>query len=172
MDLRLFPLYLCATIVERFKAIKFVSFLRSLGICERPIVPSRGPLILHGNNFLDGDEIQFSCVANYDLFGSQRSRCVGQKWNNRKPECKGRLFFSQLTLWAYFSAHADYPLTAMLFLSSKEMKEGDEREGENVICCLDYVNVDTQVLTSRRILNFRVLGTVTEFPQRNKLTWS
>ena len=104
MDLRLFPLYLCATIVERFKAIKFVSFLRSLGICERPIVPSRGPLILHGNNFLDGDEIQFSCVANYDLFGSQRSRCVGQKWNNRKPECKGRLFFSQLTLWAYFSA--------------------------------------------------------------------
>ena len=102
MDLRLFPLYLCATIVECFKAIKF--FLRSLGICERPIVPSRGPLILHGNKFLDGDEIQFSCVANYDLFGSQRSRCVGQKWNNRKPECKGRLFFLELTLWAYFSA--------------------------------------------------------------------
>ncbi|XP_015754992.1 PREDICTED: sushi, von Willebrand factor type A, EGF and pentraxin domain-containing protein 1-like isoform X2 [Acropora digitifera] len=63
------------------------------GICERPIVPSRGPLILHGNSFLDGDEVQFSCVANYDLFGSQRSRCVGQKWNNRKPECKARCLF-------------------------------------------------------------------------------
>ncbi|XP_067016844.1 CUB and sushi domain-containing protein 1-like isoform X2 [Acropora muricata] len=63
------------------------------GICERPIVPSRGPLILHGNRFLDGDEVQFSCVANYDLFGSQRSRCVGQKWNNRKPECKARCIF-------------------------------------------------------------------------------
>ncbi|XP_067016854.1 CUB and sushi domain-containing protein 1-like isoform X2 [Acropora muricata] len=65
----------------------------ALGICERPIVPSRGPLILHGNSFLDADEVQFSCVANYDLFGSQRSRCVGQKWNNRKPECKARCIF-------------------------------------------------------------------------------
>ncbi|XP_067016849.1 sushi, von Willebrand factor type A, EGF and pentraxin domain-containing protein 1-like isoform X1 [Acropora muricata] len=63
------------------------------GICRRPIVPLRGPLILHGNSFLDGDEVHFSCVANYDLFGSQRSRCVGQKWNNRKPECKARCIF-------------------------------------------------------------------------------
>ncbi|XP_067016838.1 sushi, von Willebrand factor type A, EGF and pentraxin domain-containing protein 1-like isoform X2 [Acropora muricata] len=63
------------------------------GTCERPIVPLRGPLILHGNSFLDGDEVQFSCVTNYDLFGSQRSRCVGQKWNNRKPECKARCIF-------------------------------------------------------------------------------
>ncbi|XP_015754423.1 PREDICTED: sushi, von Willebrand factor type A, EGF and pentraxin domain-containing protein 1-like [Acropora digitifera] len=65
----------------------------ALGICGRPIVPSRGPLILHGNSFLDGDEVQFSCVANYDLFGSQRSRCVGQRWNTRIPECKARCIF-------------------------------------------------------------------------------
>ena len=47
--------------------MQFVSFLRLLGICGRPVVPLRGPLILHGNSFLDGDEVQFSCIANYDL---------------------------------------------------------------------------------------------------------
>ena len=66
---------------------------RSTGICGRPRVPSRGPLNLHGNSFLDGDEVQFSCIANYDLFGSQKSRCVGRRWNTGIPECKGRLSF-------------------------------------------------------------------------------
>ena len=88
----------------RFKAIKFVSFHRSLGICGRPIVPLRGPLILHGNSFLDGDEVQFSCVANYDLFGSQRSRCNGQKWNTSIPECKG-LFFFYISYYRSILAH-------------------------------------------------------------------
>ena len=111
-------------------------------MCGRPIVPLRGPLILHGNSYLDGDEVEFSCAANHDLFGSQRSRCVGQKWNTRIPECKGRLFFLQLALSAYFSART-CPLTAVLFLSSKEMKGGDEGERENVICSLDYVDADT-----------------------------
>ena len=78
--------------VERFKAIKFI--LSSMtGICGRPRVLSRGPLKLHGNSFLDGDEVQFSCIANYDLFGSQKSRCVGRRWNTGIPECKGRLSF-------------------------------------------------------------------------------
>ena len=77
--------------------LQFAYFLLSVGICGRPIVPSRGPLILHGNSFLDGDEVQFSCVANYDLFGSQRRRCVGQRWNTPIPECKGRSLFVFLT---------------------------------------------------------------------------
>ena len=51
-------------------------------------------------------------------------------------------FFLQLALSAYFSART-CPLTAVLFLSSKEMKGGDEGERENVICSLDYVDVDT-----------------------------
>ncbi|XP_074621721.1 CUB and sushi domain-containing protein 3-like isoform X3 [Acropora palmata] len=61
------------------------------GICGRPRVSSR--VHVHGNSFLDGDEVQFSCVANYDLFGSQRSRCVGQRWNTGIPECKARCVF-------------------------------------------------------------------------------
>ena len=79
-----------------FQSPKIVYVPRSAGICGRPRVPSRGPLHLHGNSFLDGDEVQFSCVANYDLFGSQISQCVGQRWNTGIPECKGRFSFLQL----------------------------------------------------------------------------
>ncbi|XP_067016833.1 sushi, von Willebrand factor type A, EGF and pentraxin domain-containing protein 1-like isoform X2 [Acropora muricata] len=63
------------------------------GRCGRPRVSSRAPLKLHGNSFLDGDELQFSCIANYDLFGSQRIRCVGRRWNAGIPECKARCIF-------------------------------------------------------------------------------
>ena len=126
---------------------------RSTGICGRPRVSSRGPLNLHGNSFLDGDEVQFSCIANYDLFGSQKSRCVGRRWNAGIPECKGRLFLSYSLHFGRILAHR-LSFTLMLFLSSKEMKDGDEGERENVICNLDYVNVETWVLMSRRILNF------------------
>ena len=115
---------------------------QSAGICGRPRVSTRGPLNLHGNSFLDGDEVQFSCIANYDLFGSQRSRCVGRRWNAGIPDCKGRLSFLTACNLGIFQ-RTDYPLTAMLFLSSKEMEEEDEGEIQNVICSLDYVNVDT-----------------------------
>ena len=104
--------------------LQLAYFLLSVGICGRPIVPSRGPLILHGNSFLDGDEVQFSCVANYDLFGSQRSRCVGQRWNTRIPECKGRSFF----VFSY-SLHCVRTLAQGPSLNNhqaKNVKRGDE----------------------------------------------
>ena len=120
------------------KVIPFVYFLLSLGTCGRPIVPLRGPLILHGNSFLDGDEVKFSCVANYDLFGSQRSRCFGQKWNTGIPECKGRLFS--------YSLHCRRILAIGLSFDNhqaKDMKRGDGGKKQHVNSNWDYVNVDT-----------------------------
>jgi len=93
------------------------------GTCGRPTIPSRGPLILFGNSFLDGDEVQFSCVANYDLFGSQRSRCNGQKWNTSTPECKGWYFSHISLLQVYLSAR-----TVLWQLSSCCQKEMKKRE--------------------------------------------
>ncbi|XP_068726391.1 sushi, von Willebrand factor type A, EGF and pentraxin domain-containing protein 1-like [Montipora capricornis] len=62
------------------------------GKCDRPRTPYR--VRLRGNSFLDGDEVQFSCIGNrYDLFGNQIMRCVGRKWNSRIPQCKARCIF-------------------------------------------------------------------------------
>ena len=118
--------------------MQFVSFLRSLGTCGRPIVPLGGPLILHGNSFLDGDEVKFSCVANYDLFGSQRIRCFGRKWNTGIPECKGRLFS--------YSLHCRGILGYVLSFDNhqaKDMKRGDRGKKQHATSNWDYVNVDT-----------------------------
>jgi len=57
------------------------------GICGRPRTPSSGRV--HGNSFLDGDEVTFSCDKNYDLSGKHTLRCVGQRWDSSLPECKG-----------------------------------------------------------------------------------
>ena len=46
----------------------------SAGICGRPRT-SRG-LRLHGNSYLDGDRVTFSCDKNFDLFGKAELRCV------------------------------------------------------------------------------------------------
>ena len=59
------------------------------GVCRRPITPSNGQL--HGNTFLDGDEVKFSCDKNHDLFGNEKLRCVDRAWDSAVPECKGEL---------------------------------------------------------------------------------
>ena len=58
-----------------------------IGICRRPNTPFKERL--HGNSFLDGDEVTFSCERNYDLFGDTTLRCVGRTWNAEVPRCKG-----------------------------------------------------------------------------------
>ena len=123
IDLKLLPWCFWATVVLRFKVIQFEYFLRSLGICGKPIIPPRGPLILHGNSFLDGDEVKFSCAANHDLFGSQRSQCVGQKWNTRIPECKGRLFSHSLSCRRILEHGLSFNTH-----QTKDMNRGDEKK--------------------------------------------
>ncbi|XP_073244349.1 sushi, von Willebrand factor type A, EGF and pentraxin domain-containing protein 1-like isoform X2 [Porites lutea] len=61
------------------------------GICGRPRT-SRG-LRLHGNSYLDGDRVTFSCDKNLDLFGKAELRCVGRAWDSSEPECKARCTF-------------------------------------------------------------------------------
>ena len=63
----------------------------SAGICGRPRT-SRG-LRLHGNSYLDGDRVTFSCDKNLDLFGKAELRCVGRAWDSSEPECKGECSF-------------------------------------------------------------------------------
>ena len=63
----------------------------SAGICGRPRT-SRG-LRLHGNSYLDGDRVTFSCDKNLDLFGKAEQRCVGRAWDSSEPECKGECSF-------------------------------------------------------------------------------
>ena len=65
--------------------------LDSAGICGRPR-SSRG-LRLHGNSYLDGDRVTFSCDKNLDLFGKAELRCVGRAWDSSEPECKGECSF-------------------------------------------------------------------------------
>ena len=74
-----------------------------IGICRRPNTPYKGRL--HGNSFLDGDEVTFSCERNYDLFGDITLRCFGRKWNAEVPLCKGGclVFFEKFSgeKWNY-----------------------------------------------------------------------
>ena len=65
--------------------------LDSTGICGRPRT-SPG-VRLHGNSFLDGDRVTFSCDKNFDLFGKAELRCVGRAWDSSEPECKGECSF-------------------------------------------------------------------------------
>ena len=65
--------------------------LDSTGICRRPRT-SPG-VRLHGNSFLDGDRVTFSCDKNFDLFGKAELRCVGRAWDSSEPECKGECSF-------------------------------------------------------------------------------
>ena len=53
---------------------------------------------MHGNKaqFLDGEEVTFSCENNHDLFGKARLRCVGKKWDSSVPECKGEFVLESL----------------------------------------------------------------------------
>ena len=57
------------------------------GFCGRPRTP--GNVNLHGNSFVDGDVVTFTCAKNHDLVGDTSLRCVGQAWNSSVPECKG-----------------------------------------------------------------------------------
>ena len=67
----------------------------SAGICGRPRT-SPG-LRLHGNSYLDGDRVTFSCDKNLDLFGKAELRCVGRAWDSSEPECKGECSFEPMT---------------------------------------------------------------------------
>ena len=69
------------------KTSKICFFLDAAGSCGRPRT-SQG-VRLHGNSFLDGDRVTFSCDKNLDLFGKVELRCVGRAWDSPLPECKG-----------------------------------------------------------------------------------
>ena len=73
------------------KKSNIIFLLDSAGICGRPRT-SRG-LRLHGNSYLDGDRVTFSCDKNFDLFGKAELRCVGRAWDSSEPECKGECLF-------------------------------------------------------------------------------
>ena len=73
------------------KRSNIIFLLDSAGICGRPRT-SRG-LRLHGNSYLDGDRVTFSCDKNFDLFGKAELRCVGRAWDSSEPECKGECSF-------------------------------------------------------------------------------
>ena len=73
------------------KRSNIIFLLDSAGICGRPRT-SPG-VRLHGNSFLDGDRVTFSCDKNFDLFGKAELRCVGREWNSPVPECKGECSF-------------------------------------------------------------------------------
>ena len=65
--------------------------LDSVGICRRP--RTLHGVRLHGNSYLDGDRVTFSCDKNLDLFGKAELRCVGRAWDSSEPECKGECSF-------------------------------------------------------------------------------
>ena len=46
---------------------------------------------MHGNSYLDGDKVTFSCNGNHDLIGKAELSCVGRAWDSTVPECKGTL---------------------------------------------------------------------------------
>ena len=73
------------------KRSNIIFLLDSAGICGRPRT-SPG-VRLHGNSYLDGDRVTFSCDKNFDLFGKAELRCVGQAWDSSEPECKGECSF-------------------------------------------------------------------------------
>ena len=73
------------------KKCQTIFLLDSTGICGRPRT-SPG-VRLHGNSFLDGDRVTFSCDKNFDLFGKAELRCVGRAWDSSEPECKGECSF-------------------------------------------------------------------------------
>ena len=64
------------------------------GFCGRPWTP--GNVYLHGNSFLDGDVVTFTCAKNHALVGNAALRCVGQAWNSSVPECKGEYLVKKL----------------------------------------------------------------------------
>ena len=69
------------------KGQTYFVLLDSTGICGRP--RTLHGVRLHGNSFLDGDRVTFSCDRNLDLFGKAELRCVGRAWDSPVPECKG-----------------------------------------------------------------------------------
>ena len=73
------------------------------GFCGRPWTP--GNVNLHGNSFLDGDVVTFTCTKNHDLVGNAALRCVGQAWNSSVPECKGEYRVKKLftKMWKLLS---------------------------------------------------------------------
>ena len=73
------------------KKCQTIFLLDSAGICGRP--RTLHGVRLHGNSFLDGDRVTFSCDNNFDLFGKAELRCVGRAWDSSEPECKGECSF-------------------------------------------------------------------------------
>ena len=69
------------------KGQTYFVLLDSTGICGRP--RTLHGVKLHGNSYLDGDRVTFSCDKNLDLFGKAELRCVGRAWDSPVPECKG-----------------------------------------------------------------------------------
>ena len=69
------------------KGQTYFVLLVSTGICGRP--RTLHGVKLHGNSYLDGDRVTFSCDKNLDLFGKAELRCVGRAWDSPVPECKG-----------------------------------------------------------------------------------
>ena len=74
--------------VHKKKYTSFETFAFA-GVCGRPRTSLR--VRLHGNSYLDGDKVTFSCNGNHDLFGKAELSCVGQTWDSTVPECKGTL---------------------------------------------------------------------------------
>ena len=73
------------------KKCQTIFLLDSAGICGRP--RTLHGVSLHGNSYLDGDRVTFSCDKNLDLFGKAELRCVGRAWDSSEPECKGECSF-------------------------------------------------------------------------------
>ena len=78
------------------KTEKFIRIFEFAGVCGRPRTSLR--VRLHGNSYLDGDKVTFSCDGNHDLFGKAELICVGQTWDSTVPECKGTFPF-ELIPW-------------------------------------------------------------------------
>lgn len=79
-----------------FKQTKNICYylLYFTGVCERPRTP--GNVNLHGNSFLDGDLVTFTCAKNHDLVGNATLRCVGQAWDSSVPKCKGEFLVKKM----------------------------------------------------------------------------
>ena len=74
------------------KTETFIRIFEFAGVCGRPRTSLR--VRLHGNSYIDGDKVTFSCDGSHDdLFGKAELSCVGQTWDSPVPECKGTFPF-------------------------------------------------------------------------------
>ena len=62
------------------KTEKFIRIFEFAGVCGRPRTSLR--VSLHGNSYIDGDKVTFSCDGSHDdLLGKAELSCVGQTWD-------------------------------------------------------------------------------------------